>query len=539
MTKINTIILIALIFLLVNKSVFAQHATCNGTRYITEEFSSVDTTENILFGNNTTIGGINQDLFMDIYEPSGDVALVRPTIVLAFEGSFIGGARQDLSWLCDFYTKRGFVTVTFDYRLFDLFAIPTATQTQDVMIKAVSDMKAAVRFLKEDAATTNTYRVDSNLIFVGGLGNGAIIANHLAYLDSTDTMSSAISAALAANGSWTGNSSTNTQYSSTVAGVLNFSGALIDTTYINNNEPPLFSAHDVADGIVPFQNGTLILDIGFSTVPAFTVQGSDLIHQKATIEGIENTLVTIPASSDHLSYFGVNSAIYEDSIKTISCSFLKDIICPVPPNSFSTINQVTCNSYISPSGNYTWTASNTYTDTIPNVAGSDSIITINLTINNVSDLSTTVTSGITINSNNASATYQWLDCDNGHAIITGETGQSFTAPANGNYAVELTESTCVDTSACVAISTVGIIENSFGNKLTVYPNPTKGNFSIDLRSVYETSVVSITDISGKLIDSKTLSQSQVLNLSIKEPAGIYIISVQAEDKKAVVRLIKE
>ena len=132
-----------------------------------------------------------------------------------------------------------------------------------------------------------------------------------------------------------------------------------------------------------------------------------------------------------------------------------------------------------------------------------------------------------------------MDCDNGFAPISGETNQSFTANANGNYAVELTENACIDTSSCVAITTVGIIENSFGHNLLIYPNPTDGNFSIDLGSIYEFSVVSITDISGKLIDLKTISQSQVLNLYLREPAGIYIVSIQAGDKNAVIRLIKE
>ena len=75
--------------------------------------------------------------------------------------------------------------------------------------------------------------------------------------------------------------------------------------------------------------------------------------------------------------------------------------------------------------------------------------------------------------------------------------------------------------------------------LSVYPNPTNGNFSIDLGSIYESSAVKIVDISGKLIDSKTITQSQVLNLNIKEPSGLYIVSVQAGDKKANIRLIKE
>ena len=87
--------------------------------------------------------------------------------------------------------------------------------------------------------------------------------------------------------------------------------------------------------------------------------------------------------------------------------------------------------------------------------------------------------------------------------------------------------------------TTGIVENSYEHKLVVYPNPTSGNFSIDLGAVYESSIVLITDISGKLIESKTITQSQVLNLSLNEPAGIYFVSIQTGNKKATIGLIKE
>jgi len=46
----------------------------------------------------------------------------------------------------------------------------------------------------------------------------------------------------------------------------------------------------------------------------------------------------------------------------------------------STISPVVCSSYTSPSGNYTWTASGSYLDTIPNFASCDSVISINLTV---------------------------------------------------------------------------------------------------------------------------------------------------------------
>ncbi len=201
--------------------------------------------------------------------------------------------------------------------------------------------------------------------------------------------------------------------------------------------------------------------------------------------------------------------------------------------------QTACRSYTWPLNNTTYTSSTnvpTFNIVGGSINGCDSLVTLNLTINNVSNLTTT-TSGVDISANNANATYRWINCVSG--VIDGETGQTFTATANGSYAVELTENGCVDTSDCVDILTVGILENSFGDKLSVYPNPTNGNFTIYLGAIYEKAQLLITDISGKLIESKTIAQSQVLNLSIDEPAGIYFVSVQADNKKAVIRMVKE
>lgn len=55
----------------------------------------------------------------------------------------------------------------------------------------------------------------------------------------------------------------------------------------------------------------------------------------------------------------------------------------------STLTISECISYTSPSGNYTWTTSDTYKDTIPNAAMCDSVITINLTINQPETVSAT------------------------------------------------------------------------------------------------------------------------------------------------------
>ena len=241
---------------------------------------------------------------------------------------------------------------------------------------------------------------------------------------------------------------------------------------------------------------------------------------------------------DGNTYTSSNNTATHTLTNTAGCDSVVTLDLTITNSTSGTDQQTACKSFTWIDGNTYTTTNNTATHTLTNAVGCDSVVTLDLTINSISDLSTS-TSGVTITANNTGASYQWLDCDDGYAVIPGETGQSFTASANGNYAVELTENECLDTSACVSISNVGIIENSFGNAFTVYPNPTDGNFSIDLGSVYEKTQVSIIDASGRVVFSKAITQSQVIPLSIEESAGVYLVTILAGKNKALVRLIKE
>ncbi len=146
-----------------------------------------------------------------------------------------------------------------------------------------------------------------------------------------------------------------------------------------------------------------------------------------------------------------------------------------------------------------------------------------------------------LTSNETGVNYQWLECA-GMTEISGATSQSYTATANGDYAVIVTKNGCSDTSSCYAVTEVGvgITENDFAQNLHLYPNPTNGNFSIDLGGINKEDVmVSISDLNGKLIRSEKFSGGQSLNLSLEEPAGIYLLMIQSRDNKAVLRLIKK
>ena len=195
-----------------------------------------------------------------------------------------------------------------------------------------------------------------------------------------------------------------------------------------------------------------------------------------------------------------------------------------------------CDSYTSPSGNYVYKTSGIYYDTIPNQWGCDSLLTINVTINTVN--TDVIQNSATLTANATGATYQWMDCDNDYSIINGETGQSFTATQNGSYAVKVTQNGCTDTSACYTVTTVGILENTFSNDITVYPNPTNGIVKIDLGETLSEFVVSIIDVNGKLIRQSTYKNTKMFELNLNVQSGIYLLTINSGNKKATIRLIK-
>ena len=168
----------------------------------------------------------------------------------------------------------------------------------------------------------------------------------------------------------------------------------------------------------------------------------------------------------------------------------------------------------------------------------DSIVTINLTVLNEIDTSTTI-SGTTIIANQTGANFQWLDCNNGNIPISGATNANYVASSDGSYAVVVMVGSCSDTSSCINISTAGFFKNNFDNNLIIYPNPTNGYFSIDLGEKQKTLIITIANLNGKSILSKTYNDKKFLTLKLEEPTGVYILIIESDNRKAVVRLVKE
>jgi hypothetical protein len=185
--------------------------------------------------------------------------------------------------------------------------------------------------------------------------------------------------------------------------------------------------------------------------------------------------------------------------------------------------QTACDSYTWIDG-ITYTSSNiTATDTLTNIAGCDSVVTLNLTINTVDK--GIVNNSSTLIANASGAVYQWLDCDNNYTPISGAISQNYTPVHSGNYAVEVTQNNCTDTSDCESITVVGVLENSFPAAPYIYPNPTSGKLSIQFKNVYKSITINVRTIGGRLVSSETHETTSYIPIEINEVTGIYIVEV--------------
>ena len=198
--------------------------------------------------------------------------------------------------------------------------------------------------------------------------------------------------------------------------------------------------------------------------------------------------------------------------------------------------QVACDSFTWIDGNTYTENNNTATYILTNAAGCDSVILLELTINDVD--ATVSANGSTITANAAGASYQWLDCDDNYAPISGETSQSFTATSNGNYAVAVTQNGCTDTSDCVTISGLGIDAN-FANRLQIYPNPTHRDLYVELDRKYSTLNINVRNIVGQIVSSKRYNSVNQIDLKLNGKPGIYFVELNTENERTILKVIKE
>jgi len=245
---------------------------------------------------------------------------------------------------------------------------------------------------------------------------------------------------------------------------------------------------------------------------------------------------TWPANSQTYTSTG----IYLDTLSNVNgCDSIATLDLTINYSDSTEIIETACGSYTWAVDSNVYTQSGIYTSTLNTANGCDSIVWLDLTINNV-DTSLLV-SGSSITATATEATFQWLDCINNYSTISGETDSVFIAAANGEYAVEITDLNCIDTSRCVVINSVGISAFSSSFEPIIYPNPTLSNVIIDFKQTISEGSIAILDAYGKQVVTEKFKQTLLVEMKTNRlAAGIYFIRIDAgEVGTRTYRLMKQ
>ena len=310
----NALLLIFITF------IFCQNECQNG-RYI-DELYDVDIQYQVQYGQNvnqTILGSqVTENLYMNIYYPSNDDFDNRPLIFFLFGGSFVSGSKSssDIVALCTKYASRGYVAVAIDYRLSQHLLLFNANEENayKAVMKAIHDLKAAIRYFNMNDELYDDYKIDINRIFAGGYSAGAVTAINAAYLNEYDEIPSFLYDDYDSFGGLEG-SSGNQGYNSNFHGIVNLSGAVGNQEWIIENDVPIVSMHGDQDETVPYDENLVTL-FGLNIV----VDGSYVIHQRMLELGNYSSLHTYE-NQGHSPYTNMN---FEADF---SSSFLYDIVC--------------------------------------------------------------------------------------------------------------------------------------------------------------------------------------------------------------------
>ena len=272
-------------------------------------------------------------------------------------------------------------------------------------------------------------------------------------------------------------------------------------------------------------------DVGTETVTLSTYQGCDSIINtitslSASYDVVVNLTSCNPADTGTVVFDGTSYQGCDSSITTITTL--------VEPYDIE-VNLTSCNP----------ADTGTLVEVLTAVDGCDSTVT---TITAYTPLVANFTASVngpvaTFNNTSTNATsYTW---NFGDGTTSMETNPTHTYTTSDSYTVELVASSpgCPDDVATQTLQNIvsGIEIISFINEINVYPNPSNGNFTVEIKgqNITKNMIFSLIDVTGKSVESRNVAFNsyarevyQLDNLS----NGVYFLRIQSDDQLTTLKI---
>lgn len=552
-----------LVVLLISTGTFTQDY--NPNRYRQQISPTVLSIPDVLYGSSPQWiwPYWDEDLYLDVYMPDGDLNPKRPLIIFAHSGGFINGYKEvdDMVAICDSFAQKGYVTASIAYRKgFDPLDSESAERAA---YRGLQDGKAAVRYFKENASL---YDIDTNYIFFGGMSAGGFISLNVAYMDKEEERpASTYGGGLVNDLECLDCAGNDFPHTSEVRAILDFWGGVDDTLVIEPGDIPMMIMHGENDETVPFDFGH---PFGLFTLPES--YGGKPISERAANIGIYHEFYTSEGPNHMLD--GSDNGEWDDDSPN---SFWSDTLLPestrflwenMKPNTARISDEflTICNgtSFVlkvtdEPTSHYVWTYDDTEIDlVVDDFSGQIELIfsnegafeisviefneilcageAISFFVEVTPELEANFTESIVdanvVSFTNTSVGGTLFEWDFGDGDFSTAFEPEHTYAADGNYDVTLTvtdEYGCTSTySITVTIAGVGVDENKLSN-VRLYPNPFKDAFTI--KSDQNMEFITVMDATGKLIFQIVDLNATSFTLNAENwSTGIYFVTIQDE-----------
>jgi hypothetical protein len=103
--------------------------------------------------------------------------------------------------------------------------------------------------------------------------------------------------------------------------------------------------------------------------------------------------------------------------------------------------------------------------------------------------------------------------------------------------VDIMRAVLQDQRADLVINSV--IDNSFANTISVFPNPTNGMVSLVLNANHKLMEVTVFNVQGTVVSQISQVNSGRVDLELLGAKGIYFIRVMSNQKVATFKVVKE
>lgn len=169
----------------------------------------------------------------------------------------------------------------------------------------------------------------------------------------------------------------------------------------------------------------------------------------------------------------------------------------------------------------------------------DTIKKLNLIITEIDTEVTVTNHTLTATYEEYNTQYQWYNCTDNQPIADA-INQSFTPMSNGSYKVKITNGNCDEFSDCIDVTNVSLKELESNLNISIYPNPTNGQFEVLLNNHQSNLMIEIYDLIGNKIVSVNSEGKPVITFDLNQHAsGVYLVKVSDKLNTKTLKLVKQ